>query len=73
MDAAASKTCTTRAAAERPADLAAFVGVSAAAQLLQVSEATIRRFLTQRKLRRYKCGARTLVKREDLLGLVKEA
>jgi hypothetical protein len=38
-----------------------------------VSEATIRRYLTIKLLRRFKVGSRTFVKRGDLMGLVKEA
>ena len=53
-----------------------FVSVSAAAELLSVSEVTIRRFLTQKRLRRFKVGGpngRTLVRVSDLMKLVKEA
>lgn len=51
---------------ESPAE---FLGVTAAAQLLGVSEASIRRFMTERKLKRYKIGARTVAKRVDVLAL----
>ncbi len=55
-----------------PPDLSPFLGITAAAEFADVSSATIRRLLTQRKLRRYKLGGRTLVKREDLLGLIQQ-
>jgi hypothetical protein len=38
-----------------------------------VSEATIRRYLTIKLLRRFKVGSRTFVKRGDLLKLIREA
>ncbi len=50
--------------------------VSMAADFLKVSQITLRRYLTQKKLRRFKVGGphgRTLVKRSDVLNLVKEA
>lgn len=37
-----------------------------------VSEATIRRYLTIKLLRRFKVGSRTFVKRGDLLKLIRE-
>jgi excisionase family DNA binding protein len=46
-----------------------FLSIPGCAQLMGVSEASIRRFLTQKKLRRYKIGARTVVKRSDVLAL----
>jgi len=42
------------------------------AALLKLSEASIRRYLTLKKLRRFKVGSRTLLKRGDVLGLVHE-
>jgi hypothetical protein len=48
------------------------VTVPAGADLLSVSQVTIRRYLTQKKLRRFKVGGRTLVKVGDLMNLVKE-
>lgn len=50
-----------------------FIAVSEARRLTRSSEATIRRYLTLKKLKRYKFGARTLVKRSELLGLIREA
>jgi excisionase family DNA binding protein len=49
-----------------------FVDVRQAAALLHLSDVSIRRFLTQRKLRRYKVGHRTLLDRAEVLGLVQE-
>jgi excisionase family DNA binding protein len=49
-----------------------FVSVKSAAERITVSEPTIRRFLTQKRLRRFKAGRRTLIKLSDLMGLVKE-
>jgi excisionase family DNA binding protein len=46
-----------------------YLSVTGAAQLMGVSEASIRRFLTKKKLKRYKIGARTVVKRSDALAL----
>jgi len=52
------------------------VTISVAADFLSVSQVTIRRYLTHKKLRRFKVGGpygRTLVKMGDVLGLVREA
>jgi excisionase family DNA binding protein len=48
-----------------------YVDVREAAQILHLSEASVRRLLTQRKLRRFKCGARTLLAREQVLSLIR--
>lgn len=48
------------------------LSVRKAAEFLSVSDVTIRRFLTHKKLRRFKAGGRTLVRLSDLLELVKE-
>lgn len=53
-------------------DSARLLSVKAAAEFLSVSDVTIRRFLTHKKLRRFKAGGRTLVRMNDLLQLVKE-
>lgn len=47
-----------------------FCTISEAADFVRVSQATIRRFLTIRKLTRYKCGARTLIKIAELRALI---
>ena len=46
--------------------------VREAAQLLRLSEISIRRFLTLKKLKRFKAGARTLLLQSEVLGLIKE-
>jgi hypothetical protein len=55
-----------------PQDDGPYVDVAQAAHLLRLSEISVRRFLTQQRLRRFKCGARTLLLRREVLGLVKE-
>lgn len=50
-----------------------FVSVPEAAALLRISPVSIRRYLGQGKLKRYKVGARTLLKTSDVLGLVEAA
>lgn len=52
---------------------AEFVTVAEAVRLTRSSEPTIRRKLTEGELRRYKFGGRTLIKRSELLGLIREA
>jgi|HubBroStandDraft_4_1064222.scaffolds.fasta_scaffold20527_1 excisionase family DNA binding protein len=47
------------------------ISVREAAALLRLSEISIRRFLTQGRLRRFKAGSRTLLSRSDVLGMVK--
>jgi len=49
-----------------------FLTVRESAALLKLSEVSIRRYLTQKKLRRFKVGSRTLLMRGDVLGLVRE-
>jgi helix-turn-helix protein len=49
-----------------------FVTVTAGAKIVKLAEPTIRRYLTTKKLRRYKIGGRTLIKVADLLGMIKE-
>jgi excisionase family DNA binding protein len=51
---------------------AAFISVKAAAELLSVSQVSIRRYLGQGQLKRFKFGSRTLVRRDDVMGLVRE-
>lgn len=47
-----------------------FVGLPTGADLVDVSVVTLRRWLTEGKLTRFKIGGRTLVKTSELLGLV---
>lgn len=54
-------------------DAGDFIDVSGAAEMVFVKRPTIRNWLTRGKLTRYKIGGRTLVRRSELLALVKEA
>lgn len=49
-----------------------FVSVQEAADLLRVSQVSIRRYLGQRKLKRFKVGSRTLLRHSDVMALVRE-
>jgi len=49
-----------------------FVTCKQTADILKISEISVRRLLTQKKLRRFKCGARTLLRLSDVLALVRE-
>jgi excisionase family DNA binding protein len=50
-----------------------FLTVKEAAELLRVSQVSIRRYLGQGRLRRFKVGARTLLQHDDVLALVRQA
>jgi len=50
-----------------------FLTVAESARFTRSSEATIRRKLTSGELHRYKFFGRTLVKKAELLGLIREA
>jgi Helix-turn-helix domain len=55
-----------------------FVTVAEAAEILRLSQVSVRRFLTQKRLTRYKVDrskktSRTLLKRSEVLSLVREA
>jgi hypothetical protein len=49
-----------------------FFDVSGAARFLLVSEASVRRYLTQKVLTRYKACGRTLLSRAEVRSLVKK-
>jgi excisionase family DNA binding protein len=49
-----------------------YVTVNEAAQILYLSEPTVRRLLTEKRLRRFKSGGRTLLLRSDVLSFIKE-
>jgi excisionase family DNA binding protein len=51
---------------------AAFISVKAAAELLSVSQVSIRRYLGQGRLKRFKFGSRTLLRHDDVMNLVRE-
>ena len=50
-----------------------FITVKEAAAILKLSEISIPRFLTQKKLRRFKVGARTLIRLSEAMSLIREA
>ena len=50
-----------------------FLDIESAADLVSVSEATIRRKLTLGEITRYKWFSRTLVSRSELLGQIQKA
>ena len=50
---------------------ALYITVAEAADFLRLSEISIRRYLTKKILKRYKVGARTLLRRDEVLGLIK--
>jgi len=50
-----------------------YITVRETAELTRLSEISIRRYLTQKKLTRYKCGGRTLVRLADAEALIREA
>lgn len=49
-----------------------YVPVAEAARLVYLSSPTIRRFLGQGRLKRFKIGGRVLVSTSELFGLIKE-
>jgi excisionase family DNA binding protein len=50
-----------------------FVSVKEAAELVRLSQVSIRRYLGQGKLKRYKVGSRTLLRYDNVMALVQEA
>jgi len=55
-----------------------YIGIPEAAHLLRLSDKSIRRLLTEKKLTRYKVGAasvksRTLLLRSEVVGLIQKA
>jgi len=50
-----------------------YMSVKEAADWLSLSDVSVRRFLTQKRLRRFKAGGRTLVLFEEVKNLVNEA
>lgn len=49
-----------------------YITVREAAELSTLSQVSIRRFLSQKKLRHFKLFGRTLINRAELLGLIHE-
>jgi excisionase family DNA binding protein len=54
-------------------DAGDLIDVPGAAEMLFVKRPTIRNWITRGKLKRYKVGGRTLLRRSELLALVREA
>jgi excisionase family DNA binding protein len=63
----------TRSAPSDTRACVAFLSVKEAADMLKISQVSIRRYLGQGKLKRFKVGARTLIRHSDVMGLVREA
>jgi len=63
-----------KAVASKPAvpNVGEFLTTREAAAILKLSEISIRRFLTLRKLKRYKVGSRTLLNAVEVRALVRE-
>jgi excisionase family DNA binding protein len=68
-----SKTTIARTSAQGTNLVGEFITCKECASLLKLSEISIRRLLTQKKLKRFKIGARTLVRREEALSLIHES
>ncbi|MGA2301255.1 MAG: helix-turn-helix domain-containing protein [Candidatus Acidiferrum sp.] len=51
-------------------ELSQFITCREAAEIGHMHEVTIRRYLAERKLQRYKLGRKTLIRREDFMGLI---
>jgi excisionase family DNA binding protein len=49
-----------------------FLSVAQSAGFLTMGKSSIRRLIAMGKLKKYKVGARTLIRRDDLLALVRE-
>jgi excisionase family DNA binding protein len=52
-------------------EAAVYITVREAAELLRLSEISIRRYLTKKILARYKAGGRTLLRRDDVVAMIK--
>jgi len=52
-------------------EITAYITVGEAAEILRLSEISIRRYLTKKVLARYKAGGRTLLRRDDVVALIK--
>lgn len=50
-----------------------YITVKEAAQIVRLSEISIRRYLTKKILVRYKIGGRTLLRRDDVVAMIKSA
>ena len=52
---------------------AIYISIPEAAELTRLSEVSIRRYLTKKILVRYKAMGRTLLRRDDVLAMIKKA
>jgi excisionase family DNA binding protein len=68
-----SSSVQTRRSSDQAIPQSQFVSVAEAADLLRISKVSIRRYLGMGKLKKFKVGSRTLIRREDVLALVREA
>ena len=50
-----------------------YINVPEAAELTRLSEISIRRYLTKKLLTRYKVFGRTLLRRDEVLALIRKA
>jgi excisionase family DNA binding protein len=51
-------------------ELSQFITCREAAEIGHMHEVTIRRYLAERKLQRYKLGRRTLLRRDEFMSLI---
>jgi excisionase family DNA binding protein len=65
------KTTIARTATPSSTSAGEFITCKETASLLKLSEISIRRLLTKKKLKRYKVGARTLILKSEALGLIR--
>ena len=52
-------------------EVVTYITVAEAAEILRLSQISIRRYLTKKILARYKAGGRTLLRRDDVVALIK--
>lgn len=57
---------------QKPVPQGPFLSVREAAELLRIGKQSIHRYLRLGKIKRFKVGSRTIIRREDVLALVRE-
>jgi excisionase family DNA binding protein len=57
---------------QKPIPEGPFLSVMEAAALLRIAKQSIHRYIRLGKIKKYKVGARTLIRRDDALALVRE-
>lgn len=67
------KTAIAKGAAQTSTAAEDFLTCRETSELLRLSEISVRRLLTEKKLKRYKIGARTLIRKSEALALIREA